>query len=184
MLVDNLRAVHDFGRRLALFAAALACLTAACAAPGLARHASATPRSADDVRNSVEREFDPYRRVEVLRGPEVVCGDDAHWRLRRTTLEHAAPEFALELEWRGAEWKFFENAYELGGRRLELRNEGRDVLESARVRERARIELPSEMLSEPRDGPLQLRVFGAKGNVDVSLPRYYLRGFLAACETR
>lgn len=181
-LVDNLGAVHDFGRGWATLAGLLVSGVAACVAPRFAHGVEFAPRTADEVRAGVEREFDPYRRIEVLRGPEVIVGDDVRWRLARRTPQQAAAEYSLELEWRGAEWKFFENAYELGGRRLELRSGGRDVLESARVRERVLVQLPRELLDEPRDGPLQLRVFGAKGDLDLSLPRFYLRGFLGACE--
>lgn len=170
---------RTFGAATAL---GLFCATVigACVAPGARRGWGAPPRSSDEVRAAVEREFDPYSRVETWLGPRVNGDDGLSWRLRRRAPAEGAARFALDIEWSGAEWRFFESAYVLGGRRLELSSTGRDVLDSGRVRERIAVEAPLEWLESAEEGPLRLRLFGAKGHADLALPRYHVRGFLAA----
>lgn len=170
-------------RSKAVAALALA-LCGACATPrALGGYARGEPRDADEIRAAVERTWDPYRRLETLRGPTQQRGEIS-WSLVRTR-ERDDPELIeLDCAWSGETWRFLESAFDIEGRQLDLRVVDRGVTAGARVAERVRVRLPRPLLEEPRDGPLKLRLFGAKGHVDVELPRHYVRGFLDALERR
>lgn len=159
-------------------------LCAACATPrALGGYERAEPRAADEVRTAVERDWDPYRRLETLRGPTLRLGDLA-WALVRTRERDEPEQIELDCTWSGETWRFLDSAFDIEGRRFEVRVVERGVTGGARVVERVRVRLPRPVLEEPRDGPLKLRVFGSKGQVDVELSRAYVDGFLAALAQR
>lgn len=163
----------------ALVAAVLA--LQACVAVGRAPAPVPALRSAEEVGAAVERQRDAYRRVERFIGPQVAVGRDVRWHLERTRPDVGAEELALQVEWRGASWKFLSSAYDIEGRRYELRRVEQSVSSDARVFEHVAVVLPLARVREERDGPLKLRLCGEKSDLDLELPRPHLRGFLAGC---
>ena len=160
-------------------------LCGACATPRAFTGIEAdVPRSSEDVRRAVERHWDPYRRLATATGPTVRQNDELRWSLACSRAGDEPEVIELVCAWRGESWRFLESAFDIEGRRYDLRVVDRSVSDAARVVEELRVRLPRAVLDTRSDGPLKLRLFGAKGQVDVEVPRAYVTGFLAALAQR
>lgn len=138
------------------------------------------PRSAAQVRDACTSEHDPFRKSTLVRAP---CMHDEREASFALSADDQNGDARLAVSVRGEKWLFLESAFDGDGRPLVCESVDRRI-DGARVEESMSVCLPRASLAERLGRELRLRLYGQRGNYDLVVPEFYLRGFVFALEAR
>jgi len=139
--------------------------------------------SPQQVTDATQVSFDPYANSYSVSGMKMSKGgfpNITRFWMRAGFDKSGGNEF-IQLyvyHWSQTGWNFFNQANDISGTPLRVRQLGREVNSNATVEEQVAIDLPRDFLENRKTKGLNIRLLGSKGSLIVEVPSSYIVGFL------
>jgi hypothetical protein len=135
------------------------------------------------VADATQVKFDPYANSYSVSGMHLNLGGFPNitkiWM--RGGFDRSGGNEFIQLyvfHWSQTGWNFFNQASDISGMPLNVRQLSRDVNSNATVEEHIAIDLPRDFLESRKNQGLNIRLLGSRGSLIVEVPSLYIMGFL------
>lgn len=146
--------------------------------------ATKSTNTADDVFLNTSVAVDGYRKTTWIKGPLFRSSYNITNTifLRCLVQEENVSFYQLYISDKKQDWRFYNSAYDLKGKKLNFVQIDHEVTSGAMTKEDFAISLTKDYLTENTQTGLNIKIYGKRGDVVLSLPPHYIQGFLRKVE--
>jgi hypothetical protein len=139
------------------------------------------------VLSNINIEHDNYKKATKYSGPEIDTGSGAVFI--RAFHDHKSNIVAYQIyladQYRSTQWRFYSDAYDSDGTRLETNVIDRKVFDCAKYTgcfytEHIGINIPESYLETKKNTGINIKVSGKAGEKIISIPAGYVKAFISA----
>lgn len=146
------------------------------------------PKSADDVFAGTRVTTDPYAALTVYTSAPMHVEQIGSWfnagfalaSLQAAEQKSGDTSTGMLIYYNSQSWSFFTSALDLDQTAFPVTQLERAVQPDATVVERFLVNVPTDYLRKHTETGLNIKVYGSRGAIIVTLPGYYVQGFLRA----
>jgi len=147
--------------------------------------ATLSPRTADDVAAGTRVSTDPYAALTVYTSAPLSVEKVGTWfnagfalASLQATQSKDGTDAGMLIYYNSQSWSFFSSALDLDQTAFTVTQIERAVQSDATVTERFLVHIPTDYLRKHTETGLNIKVYGSRGAIVVTLPGFYVQGFL------